>query len=223
MAREISIYNEAGKQAGTLTLPEAVFAVPWNADLVHQVVVSMESNGRTPIAHTKNRGDVSGGGKKPWRQKGTGRARHGSIRSPLWRGGGTTFGPRNEKDFSRKVNRKMKAKALFAVLSQKLKDNEILFLEDISLAEPKTATAKKLLATLSSVSGFEKLSTKRKNAAFVALGNRNDTAKKSFRNFGNIEIDSVRNLNPLTALKYKYLIVTKPQESVEFLAGKMGK
>ena len=99
---ETQIYNQKGEVVKKLKLSEEVFALPWNADLVHQVVVSMTSNQRDNIAHTKNRGDVRGGGKKPWRQKGTGRARHGSNRSPIWRGGGVTFGPTNEKNWSKK-------------------------------------------------------------------------------------------------------------------------
>src|SRR5277367_3501327 len=112
---ETPIYNAQGKKAGSLKLPENIFAVKWNDALMHQVVTSMQSNARTPVAHVKDRGAVSGGGKKPWRQKGTGRARHGSIRSPIWKGGGVAHGPRNERDYSQKVNKKMKRAALFSV------------------------------------------------------------------------------------------------------------
>ena len=107
---ETKIYNQKGKPAGKIALPEAVFGVPWNADLVHQVVNSLRSKARTPVAHTKNRGEVRGGGKKPWQQKGIGKARHGSIRSPIWVGGGVTHGPRNDKNYDRKVNKKAKRK-----------------------------------------------------------------------------------------------------------------
>ena len=137
--------------------------VQQNDDLIHQVAVSMMSNARNPIAHTKNRGEVSGTGDKPWRQKGTGRARHGSRRSPIWVGGGIAHGPRNERNYSKKINRKMKLKALFSVLSKKYKDGEIIFVDGISFKEPKTKEAKNVIHSLAKISQFEKLN-RRKNA-----------------------------------------------------------
>lgn len=217
---ETKIYNTEGKEVGNVSLPENIFGLPWNGDLVHQVVVSAQSNQRTPVAHTKDRSEVRGGGKKPWRQKGTGSARHGSRRSPIWRGGGITFGPRNDKDYTKKINKKMKAKALFTVLSQKLKDNEIIFLDNISFAEPKSARAKEIIASLSLIKGFNDLSKKRKNAALFSLGIKDKNTEKSFNNFGNISVDEARNLDPLELLTYKYLIFSNPENVVKFLESK---
>src|SRR5690606_5742111 len=121
---ETQVYSREGKAKGTVKLPEAIFATPWNGDLVHQVLMSMRANANRSTAHTKFRSEVSGGGKKPWKQKGTGQARHGSRRSPIWIGGGVSHGPRTEKDFEKKINKKVRHKALFIALSQKLRDNQ---------------------------------------------------------------------------------------------------
>lgn len=214
---ESVIYNQTGKTAGKITLPEAVFGVPWNADLVHEVVRLMNSNSRTPIAHTKTRGEVRGGGKKPWKQKGTGRARHGSTRSPIWVGGGIAHGPRNDKNFSRKINKKVKTKALHMILSRKLKDGEILFIDTLSLNTPKTADAKKIIAALSRIKGYEKLTTKAHNTAIIALDKKVGAVVKSFRNFGNISVEEFRNVNPVSILNHSYLIVTNPEASLQSL------
>src|SRR5579863_7804375 len=112
-ASEANVFTMKGGKAGTVALPAELFGAKWNADLVHQVVTGMQANARPTVAHTKFRGEVSGGGKKPWKQKGTGRARHGSTRSPIWVGGGVAHGPRNEKSYDQKINKKMKAKALY--------------------------------------------------------------------------------------------------------------
>lgn len=216
-----NVYNQKGERAGTITLPESVFNVPWNNNLVHQVIVSMQANIRQPYVHTKDRGEVRGGGKKPWRQKGTGQARHGSIRSPLWRGGGVTFGPRNEKDYSKKINKKMKAKALFTALSQKLRDNEIIFIDNLSFTEPKSAKAKEVIKALSNIDGFNTLATKRKNTALFALGGKDKNIEMSFRNFGNIAVDEARNMNPVDVLKYKYIIMPNPKETIDILNAKI--
>lgn len=215
------IYNTKGKEVAKVNVPEDIFGLAWNSDLVHQVVTSMESDARHSIAHTKDRSEVRGGGKKPWRQKGTGRARHGSRRSPIWVGGGITFGPRNDKDFSRKVNKKMKTKALYTILSQKLRDGEVLFVDDISFAEPKTKEAKEVLKSLAQVGGCETLATKRKNAAYIATDTRDLNTKKSFDNFGNVKLDEVRNLNPVDLLTYKYIIIENPDVSITQLAARM--
>ncbi len=211
---EATLYNQKGETAGTVKLPEAVFGVPWNGDLVHQVVTAMQANARTPVAHTKDRGEVSGGGKKPWRQKGTGRARHGSIRSPIWVGGGVAHGPRNEKNYSQKINKKMRAKAFYAALSQKLRDNEILFVDDVSISSAKTKEAKQVLSSLSKVKGFESLVEKRTHAALIALAVKNESTVRGFQNIQSVMTMPAQELNPSRLLAFKYLIVTNPEKVV---------
>lgn len=211
-----------GKAVRDITLPEAVFGAAWNADLVHQVVTAMQANARISIAHTKDRSEVSGTGRKPWKQKGTGQARHGSRRSPIWRKGGVAHGPRSEKVYTQKVNKRMRVAALYSVLSRKLKDGELLFVDAVAFDTPKTKAAKAMLGGFATVKGFESLARKRKNAAFIALGVPTAAAKKSFSNFGNIEVDEARNLNPVDILKYKYLIVSDPETAIATLAQKIG-
>ena len=220
---EALIYNQKGEEAGKIKLPEAVFGLPKNDDLVHQVVVSMQSNLRTPVAHTKGRGDVRGGGKKPWQQKGTGRARHGSIRSPLWRGGGVTHGPIKDKNYEKKINKKMKAKALYTILSQKMRDNEILFVDNFSFIKPKTQEAVSAMKSLSKIKEFKNIISKKNNAAYLALGKKDLNTAKSFANLSNIKIDDVKNLNPMDVVNYKYLIIEQPEKSVKFIQGKLEK
>ena len=218
---EVNTYNKEGKESGKIDLPENIFGLKWNADLVHQVVVSMEANKRTPIAHTKNRGDVSGGGIKPWKQKGTGRARHGSIRSPIWVHGGVAHGPRNEKNYTKKINKKMKAKALYTLLSTKLKDGRIIFVDDFAFEKPKTKEAKSILQNLSKVKGFSDLMSKKQNSAYIAISQNNLNIKKSFSNISNISLNQVSNINVLDLVNYKYLVLVNPKESLEQIESKM--
>ena len=216
-----TIYNLKGTSTGTISLPEKVFGLPWNADLVHQVMHSMMSSARQPIAHTKTRGEVRGGGKKPWRQKGTGRARHGSTRSPLWIGGGVAHGPRKDKNYDRKINKTMKTKAFMTLLSKKWKDGELLFVDSLSFSFPKTTEAKEALVSLAKNAGFEKLSTKPKNAAFIALAKKDVNVEKSFRNIGSVAVDETRNLNLLDILNHKFIIIENPVESMKVLENKI--
>ena len=218
---EATIYNTKGKEAGKLALNEKVWGLSWNADLVHQVVESMRSNARTSSAQVKDRSAVSGGGKKPWAQKGTGRARHGSSRSPIWRHCGVTHDPMNEKDYSKKINKKVRAKALYTVLSEKLRQGEVLFIDSISMKAPKTTEAKGILIALAGVKGFEKMLTKRKNAAYFATGEKSEAVAKSFSNFGNIDFDAVENMNPIDLLNHKYVVIVSPEKAISFIEGKL--
>jgi large subunit ribosomal protein L4 len=218
---ETKVYNQAGKETGTITLPEAVFGIAWNPDLVHEVVVGMQANARGGNAHTKDRGEVRGGGKKPWKQKGTGRARHGSRRSPIWVGGGVAHGPRNEKDYSVKINKKVRAKALASTLSKKLTDNEVLFVDALTFAEPKATDAKAAIKALATGSQREDLARKRKNAALIVLSGRNEAAEKSFRNFGNVLVTKVADINPVDLLTYKYVVVVEPEKALATLTARV--
>ncbi|MCX6741436.1 MAG: 50S ribosomal protein L4, partial [Candidatus Parcubacteria bacterium] len=110
--KSVSLYNQQGKEIDKLELPVEIFGLKINTDLISQALTTQLASSRQSIAHSKDRSEVRGGGKKPWRQKGTGRSRHGSNRSPIWTGGGVTFGPRSEKNFSKKINKKMKRQAL---------------------------------------------------------------------------------------------------------------
>lgn len=218
---EANIYDQKGKVSGKIDLPKEIFGLSWNADIVHQVVVSMTANARNNTAHTKTRGEVSGGGKKPWQQKGTGRARHGSNRSPIWIGGGTTFGPRNDKDYTKKINKKMRSKALFTVLSKKLKDGEVIFVDNLKLKEPKTKLAAEVISALSKEKTFSYLArNNRKNGLLAVIGEDAKNITKSFRNLESLDICLTKNLNPVDVLNKKYLIITNPTESVEFLTSR---
>lgn len=217
MHMDTKVFTKDGKESGKVALPEAVFGAAWNADLVHEVVTSMMANARGGNAHTKDRSEVSGGGKKPWKQKGTGRARHGSRRSPIWSGGGVAHGPRNEKDYSKKINKKVRAKALASTLSKKQADGEIIFVDSLTFDAPKSADAKAAVMAIAKGSGVEALATKRKNAALIVLKGRDENTEKSFRNFGNMEVKSVKDINPVDLLTYKYVVVADPKDSIETL------
>lgn len=196
---KIDVYNQTGEVTGSAVLPKDIFEVEFNADLVHQVAVSLAANARQISAHAKTRGEVRGGGKKPWRQKGTGRARHGSIRSPLWKGGGVTHGPRNDRIFEREIPKKMRRKALFMVLSQKAKDNQLVVLDKIELQKGKTKEAAAYLAKLPC----------KEQSTLVALPKYDKTVFLATRNIKKTDIEDARNLNVLTLLNHKYLLMTK--------------
>mgnify|MGYP000353768917 CR=1 FL=1 len=215
------VYDRAGKEVHSVEVPSHIFDVPKNDALLYQVVLAMEANARTPIAHTKTRGEVRGGGRKPWKQKGTGQARHGSRRSPIWRGGGVTFGPRNEKDYSQKINKKMRSRALAVVLSQKFRAGEVLFVDTLPFPTPQTSLAKETLVALSKVKGFEHLAVRRNNSALVAVDVKDTHAKKSFANLGNVSVVETRSLSLVEVLKYKYLVITNPVAALETLTQRM--
>lgn len=214
---EMAIYSMAGEKVGSIALPAVLFAAPWRSDLVHQVTTAMQANARQSRAHTKDRSEVSGGGKKPWKQKGTGQARHASTRSPIWRHGGITFGPRTDRDWTEKINKKMRQGALVSVLSQKAKDGELILVDSLSFTEPKAKEGKAVLGKLAAAVSANALLTKKKNAALLALSSYDTNTIKSFSNFGNVATEEVRNLNPLSLMTHKYLIIEKPVEAFAVL------
>ena len=213
------IYNQKGTESGVIELPAKVFAAKWRADLVHQVVEGMRSNKRAGTADTKDRGEVRGGGRKPWKQKGTGRARHGSSRSPIWVGGGVTHGPLAEKNYKRKGSKKMRAQALFSVLSKKLKDWEIIFVDTLEMPKINTKIGVKTIDNLIKAGNFKNIqkSLAKKPKILTALYERNEKIEKSFRNISILDIVFLKNLNPLDVLNYQYLLIENPVESVKFL------
>ena len=216
------LYAASGKSTGTVELIGAIFNQPWNADLVHQVVTGMQANARTGLAHTKFRGEVSGSGAKPWQQKGTGRARHGSKRSPIWIGGGVSHGPRNEKDYSVKINRKSKTVALFATLSEKLRKDRMLFVDAIELSNAKTKDAEKFLKNLESITGFETINTDKPNNILLVMPTISEVVRNSFRNINHVTLVEARNINPVDVMKYRYMIISNPTDTQAFLLTKKG-
>ncbi|MBI3631088.1 MAG: 50S ribosomal protein L4 [Candidatus Sungbacteria bacterium] len=204
---KIAVYNSAGEEAGTMELPDRIFGVRWNADLVHQVVAGYAANRRVGSAQAKTRGEVRGGGKKPWRQKGTGRARHGSIRSPIWKGGGVAHGPRTDKVYGRKINKKMAKKALWTVLSAKARDGEVVVVEDMVFPEAKTRHAAAFLKPFLQEGKFPRMKTGR--GVLIATGRDNGAIRRAMRNLPYTGMDEARNLNAYEVLQFKYLMFPK--------------
>jgi large subunit ribosomal protein L4 len=202
---KISLYNQTGEVVGETLLPKEIFDVKMSQDLVHQVIVAQADNRRQVIADTKSRGEVRGGGKKPWRQKGTGRARHGSTRSPIWRHGGITFGPRTGVNYKKEISDKMRRQALFMVLSDKVKTNSLIVLENLKIEKPKT----KLMAEI-----LNKLPGKGKSS-MVALPAMEKDIISATRNIRNTAVRQAKDLNCLDVLTFQYLIL--PKESIKVI------
>ncbi len=205
---ETKVYNQSGQEVGSVELSDKVFGLPMNLDLLQQARVAISANKRTSVAHTKDRSEVRGGGKKPWRQKGTGRARHGSRRSPIWKGGGVAHGPRKEKNFSKKINLEMARKALRIALSSKLSSGNIRVLKEISMSNFKT---KDFLGALNSVLGGEKA-----KSVLLILPKTDRNILNASRNLQSVKVEIASNLNLLDVLKFKNIIFT--EESVRALS-----
>lgn len=208
---EVSLYNQQAKIVGKLELSEAAFNVPMNRDLVYQVAVSQRSNERQTVAHAKGRSEVRGGGKKPWQQKGTGRARHGSIRSPIWKGGGVAHGPTKEANFKKKINAKMARKAVLTVLSSKVRSGNFAVIDEITLKAAKTKEMAVIAKSLNSV--FNKDVKKQSNMLLV-VPNVDQVLLRAAGNLPNVDMIEARNLNTLMLLESKNVIAFKDSVDV---------
>ena len=192
----VSVYNMEGKEVCTMELNDAVFGVEVNEHLVHMAVVSQLANNRQGTQKAKTRSEVSGGGRKPWRQKGTGHARQGSTRAPQWTGGGVVFAP-VPRDYSFKMNKKEKRAALKSVLTSKVQENKFIVLDELKLAEVKTKEMKKVLDNL------------KVNNALVIIGDDSENVALSARNIAGVQTASVNTINVFDMLKYNTIIATK--------------
>lgn len=200
---KVPVYNKKGEEEKKIKLSEDIFGLDVNDDLVYQVVVSQQANRRQNTAHSKDRSEKRGGGRKPWRQKGTGRARHGSIRSPIWTGGGVTFGPRNERNYKKKINQKEQRKALFMVLSGKVKSEMIFLIDDLDIDRPKTKE----------MDFLEKLPCE--GSILIAADEYDEDLLLACRNLPEVEVMQAKDLNSLDLLKYKNLVM--PEESLKVI------
>jgi large subunit ribosomal protein L4 len=194
---KVNVYNILGEQVGEMELSDNVFGVDVNHDAIHLVVKSHLANRRQGTQSAKTRAEVSGGGKKPWRQKGTGRARQGSIRSPQWTGGGIVFAPK-PRDYSLKVPKKVRRLAMKSALTSKVLSNEMIVLDELRLAQPKT---KEMANILSNIKASKK--------ALIVMDEKDVNVIKSARNIPNVETTLVSTLNVYDILKYDSFIITK--------------
>ena len=192
----VSVYNIEGKEVGKIDLSDAVFGVEVNEHLVHMAVVSQLANNRQGTQKAKTRSEVSGGGRKPWRQKGTGHARQGSTRAPQWTGGGVVFAPK-PRDYSFKMNKKEKRAALCSALSSKVAESQIIVLDEFKLDEIKT---KKFVEVMNNLKASK---------ALVVLEGENKNVVLSGRNIPTVKVTATNEINTYDVLKYETLVVTK--------------
>lgn len=192
-----TVYTQTGEKKGEVTLNKDIFGIEVNEGLIHQALVMQQANSRQPIAHTKTRGEIRGGGRKPHRQKGTGRARFGSTRTPIQRGGGVVFGPRNTRNFTKMMPKKQRRKALFCALSSKAKDNQVLVLEKYE-GDVKTKAFAEMI---------KKLPVERD--ALVIIPEKNESIQKSTRNLEKVKTILANYINVQDLLKYHTLIFLK--------------
>lgn len=190
------VYNLQGKEVDVISLNPEIFEVPLSEELLLQALHVQRTNARETLAHTKTRSNVRGGGKKPWKQKGTGRARAGSIRSPLWIGGGIIFGPLKERNYSLNLNRKMRKKAILMALSDKVRENSLIIVDDFNTVEPKTKEMVKALGNL-----------KIDGSVLLTAGKKSANLKRASANLKKVELIQADSLNLEEVLKSKYMVV----------------
>jgi large subunit ribosomal protein L4 len=205
---QVPVYNVQGEPVGEAELRQDIFAVPINEGLMHQALVRQLANARLGTHKTKSRGEVRGGGRKPWRQKGTGRARQGSIRAPQWRGGGVVFGP-TPRSYRQKMPRKMRRQALRSALSVKAGESQVVLLDSLDMVEPKT---KEMLGLLKSL-GVD-------SSVLILLPRRNETILRSVRNLPEVRTLVAQYLNVRDLLKYDCILM--PLASLEVIEGILG-
>ncbi|HMR55076.1 MAG TPA: 50S ribosomal protein L4 [Candidatus Doudnabacteria bacterium] len=205
---KIQVYNQNAESTGEIEISDQIFAIKPSLHLLAEAVRAQANNARKGLAHTKTRGDVSGGGKKPWRQKGTGRARAGSTRSPLWRHGGVTFGPRSDRNWSLKINKKAKTKALFMSLSDKVKDGRLIVVEGVNLETPKTKEFIKFMQAFQS-----KMDILGKKQMLV-LPKKDESLVRASRNLQAVTTALATSLNVTDILKADSMFILKDSLSV---------
>lgn len=201
---KVKVYNQQGKEVGEEKLNEAIFKQEIKPIVVQQAVVAQQANGRLPVAHVKTRAEVRGGGRKPWQQKGTGRARVGSIRSPLWRGGGKIFGPRKERNFSLKINKKAKRKALLISLSDKVQHKKMILIDKLEIRQAKTKELLKIISKLPV-----------KKTILLITPHLDQNIARATRNLPYIKVNYANNLNLIDILNHEYLVLA--QESLKVM------
>ncbi|EKD78551.1 MAG: hypothetical protein ACD_41C00327G0002 [uncultured bacterium] len=200
----VKVYNLTGQVVGEQTLPERLFSVKVKPALVHQVVVATQANSREVLAHTKTKGEVRGGGRKPWKQKGTGRARQGSIRNPQWRGGGVVFGPRSNRNFSQKVNKRMKQSALAMVLSDKVANDKIIVVDSFTASAGGGSAfggkTKQLKTALSSLPCAN-------HTSLLAMATADANVTRAAQNVAKLGYCAADSINVVDLLKYEYVVL----------------
>ncbi len=204
MSLNLKVYNQSAEAVKEIKLEASVFGVAVKPELIHQAAVAQANNARQVLANTKDRSEVSGGGKKPWKQKGTGRARVGSSRSPLWRGGGIIFGPTKDRNFKQKINQKMKQKAICMALSDKVSGDSLLVLDKLDFSQYKTKAFNAMLTAFEN-----KVLNDTRRDILILNDAKDDKVKYSGRNLAGVKIINLENLNLLDLLNYRRALLTE--------------